>query len=158
MLEIIIAASIMVVLVATLFLGTRTPSKKTPARMDEIQALSHFRRLSATLHKQVQSSKQIVVPPTSDLPTDQLVLKMNNGQIMQYYFEVEGSLMERPLPGLAIDGKALIRLPSAVLNLASVRFQKKPDGSIMMYATYKRMEGGEELVLAEAFDCIHSPF
>ncbi len=158
MLEIIIAASILLVLIASLFLGTRTPSKKTPARMDEIQALSHFHRLSATLHKQIQKSKQVLVPPTSDLSTGQLVLKMSNGQITQYYFQAEGSLMERPLPGRAIDGKPLIRLPSAVLSLDSVRFEKKTDGSIMMYATYKRTEGGQELVLAEAFDCIHSPF
>ncbi|MBW7876746.1 MAG: hypothetical protein H3C47_12240 [Candidatus Cloacimonetes bacterium] len=151
MLEIIVVISILVILLAVAFMGSRGRDSGSVKRMDQIQSMGQMKRISAFLNKELKECDEILLPlPQKGSPV--LACRKKSGQIAQYYADTTGNFVYRAAPSENPQEQIVARKMNARTQLKQIEFRLGVGDSIEFFARLSILESGQEQNLLEFVD------
>ncbi len=151
MLEIVIVISILVVLLAVAFMGSRGRDSGSVKRMDQIQSMGQMKRISAFLSKELKDCNEILLPaPQKGSPV--LACRKKSGQIAQYYLDPQGNFVFRIAPAENPEEHIVARKMNVRTQVDRFEFRLGVGDSVEFFARLSITESDQQLNLLEFVD------
>tara|TARA_B100001121_G_C18591940_1_gene575079 strand:- start:355 stop:873 length:519 start_codon:yes stop_codon:yes gene_type:complete len=154
MLEIIIAASILVTVIIAAYLVVSKPGQYSKSKMDEVVTYGQSKRIAMILHDEVKRSRKIWFPNSETPSSNYFVTEHTDGSRYQFYFDDSGNFVTRGRQGSGGLPRVLVRATSRRVRLKSAHFLSKSQ-KLEIYLKYELIENRKQIM--EFFDSVSIP-